>query len=114
MQQHEFDLEIEKLIKNGFSSSTATIPFPGGDRFIEEIKNGTKPDREEGEYFIYLKEGSTPVSLMTINLLWKKLTLRNILDKNRVPSTFYSIYIDECYDRNIKKIIRAYAAVIKN
>ena len=34
--------------------------------------------------------------------------------KKKAPSTFYSIYIDECYDTNIKKIITEYSAAIKN
>lgn len=113
LQQHEFDLAVEKLIRKGDNSSSATIPFPGGDKFIEEIIKGVKPEKDYGEYFIYIKDDSKPVSLMSINLLWKKLTLRNILDENKIPSTFYSIYIDECYDKNIKKIIKEYAAVIK-
>jgi len=113
MRQHEFNLAIEKLIRNGDNSSTSSIPFPGGEKFIDEIKKGVKPDKNEGEYFIYLKENSTPVSLMTINLMWKKLTLRNILNENKIPSTFYSVYIDECYDKNIKKILREYSAAIK-
>lgn len=114
LHQHEFDLEVEKLIRKGNSGSTLTIPFPGGEKFIEEIKNGTKPARDEGEYFIYMNKENKPVSLMTINLMWKKLTLRNILNENKIPSTFYSIYIDECYDKNIKKILREYSAEIKS
>lgn len=114
ISQHEFNIAVEKLIRTGDSSSTSTIPFPGGDRFIESIKNGAKPGQTEGEYFIYLKENGVPVSLMAINQFWKKLTLRNILNEQKIPSTFYSIYIDECYDKNIKKIIREYSAEIKN
>lgn len=114
MNQHEFNLAVEKLIRSGDSSASSTIPFPGCDKFIEEIKKGPVPDRNDGEYFIYLKDNKTPVSLMTINPFWKKLTLRNILNEQKVPSTFYSIYIDECYDKNIKKIIREYSAVLKN
>jgi len=114
LHQHEFNLEVEKLIREGNTGGTLTIPFPGGDKFIKEIKSGIKPSRDEGEYFIYLNEDNKPVSLMTINLMWKKLTLRNILNENKVPSTFYSIYIDECYDRNIKKILREYASEIKS
>lgn len=113
MHQHEFNLTVEKLIRKGDSSASSTIPFPGCDKFIEEIKNGSSPEKNDGEYFIYLKDNKTPVSLMTINQFWKKLTLRNMLNENRVPSTFYSIYIDECYDKNIKKIIREYSAVLK-
>ncbi|HNX23280.1 MAG TPA: hypothetical protein PKG60_04490 [Spirochaetota bacterium] len=113
MQQHEFNVKIEKLIRNGDTNNTSTIPFPGGDKFIENIKSAVKPEKSDGEYFIYLKEKNSPVSLMTINMFWKKLTLRNMLNEDRVPSTFYSIYIDECYDKNIKKIIREYFAVIK-
>ena len=113
LQQHEFNLAVEKLIRKGDNGNSATIPFPGGEKFIEEIKKGVIPEKNEGEYFIYIKENSRPVSLMTINLFWKKLTLRNILDENKIPSTFYSIYIDECYDKNIKRIIREYTAVIK-
>jgi hypothetical protein len=113
MQQHEFNLTVEKLIRKGDNSSTSTIPFPGGDTFINEVNRGVKPDKNEGEYYIYLKENSTPVSLMTINLMWKKLTLRNILNENKNPSTFYNIYIDECSDKNIKKILREYSAAIK-
>jgi len=113
LQQHEFNSAVEKLIRNGDNSSTLTIPFPGSEKFIEAIIKGTKPEKDDGEYFIYLTENKKAVSLMSINLMWKKLTLRNILNENKVPSTFYSIYIDECYDRNIKKIIREYAAVLK-
>jgi len=113
MQQHEFDLAVEKLIKNGDNSSSATIPFPGGDKFIEEIKNGLKPEKNDGEYLIHLRENNIPVSIMVINIFWKKLSLRNILNENKAPSGFYSIYINECYDKNIKKIIREYGAVIK-
>ncbi len=113
LHQHEFNLAVEKLIRKGDNSSTATIPFPGGEKFIEEIKKGVIPEKDEGEYFIYLKENSRPVSLMTINLLWKKLTLRNMFNENKIPSALYSIYIDECYDKNIKRIIREYTAVIK-
>lgn len=113
LQQHEFDLAVEKLIRRGDNSSSATIPFPGGDRFIKEITEGIKPEKEDGEYFIYIKENGKPVSLMSINLLLKKLTLRNIMNEDKIPSAFYSIYIDECYDKNIKKILIEYAAFIK-
>lgn len=113
IQQHEFNIAIENLIRKGDSRTTSTIPFPGGEKFIDEIKEGLTPVKDDGEYFIYIKKNNIPVSLMTINLMWKKLTLRNILNEEKVPSTFYSIYIDECFDRNIKKIIREYTAVVK-
>lgn len=113
LEQHEFDLTVERLIRSGDSSSAASIPFPGGDKFIDEFKRGAGVERSDGEYFIYLKENSRPISLMTINQFWKKLTIRNVLNENKIPSNFYSIYIDECYDRNIKKIIREYSAVLK-
>jgi len=113
LQQHEFDVAVDKLIRRGDSSRSSTIHFPGGDKFIEDIKKGTKPMKDDGEYFIYLKENSIPVSLMTISLLMKKFTLRNLLDENKIPSAFYSIYIDECYDKNIKKIIIEYFSLIK-
>lgn len=113
LQQHEFQIAVENLIRNGDNGSTLTIPFPGVEKFIEEVKNGTVPIKNDGEYFIYLKKNSKPVSLMSLNLMWKKLTIRNILNENRVPSTFYSIYLDECYDKNIKKILREYSSVIR-
>ncbi|PKL16303.1 MAG: hypothetical protein CVV49_16940 [Spirochaetae bacterium HGW-Spirochaetae-5] len=113
IQQHEFNLKVEKLIRKGDSSSTSTIPFPGAEKFIEEIKKGAKPVKDEGEFFIYLRDNNRPVSLMTINLIWKKLTIRNILNEHKVPSTFYSIYTDECYDKNIKKILRELSGEIK-
>ncbi len=112
--QNEFNLAVEKFIRNGDNSNIATIPFPGVEKFIAKIKDGLKPIKEDGEYFIYLKENGSPESLMTINLLWKKLTLRNMLNENGIPSTFYSIYIDESNDRNIKKIIREYSSILKN
>lgn len=113
MQQHEFNLTIERLIRSGDSSSTATISFPGCDKFIDEIKKGTKPEKNEGEYFIYIKDNGRKQSLMTINLIWKKLTLRNMLDPDKIPSSFYSIYIDESHDTGIIGIIREYSRMIK-
>jgi hypothetical protein len=113
IQQHEFNLAVEKLIRKGDSSSASTIPFPGAGKFIEEIRKGTKPVKDEGEFFIYLRDNNRPVSLMTINLMWKKLTIRNILNEHKVPSTFYSIYTDECYDKNIKRILRELSGEIK-
>ncbi len=114
LHQHEFNLAVEKLIRKGDSSSTSNIPFPGAEKFIEEIKKGIKPVKEDGEFFIYLNENNRPVSLMTINLMWKKITIRNILNEQKVPSTFYSIYTDECYDKHIKKILREFTSEIKN
>jgi hypothetical protein len=113
LQQHEFNLAVEKLIRKGDSGSTSNIPFPGAEKFLNEIKKGAKPVKDEGEYFIYIRENNQPVSLMTINLLWKKLTIRNILNEQKIPSTFYSIYTDECYDKNIKKILRELTGEIK-
>ncbi len=113
IQQHDFNLTVEKMIRKGNSGGTLTIMFPGGEKFIEAVNKGAKPDKADGEYFIYLKENGSAVSLMSINLIWKKLTIRNTINEDKIPSTFYSIYIDECYDRNIKKILREYAAAIK-
>jgi hypothetical protein len=114
IQQHEFNLTVEKLIRKGDSSSTSTIPFPGAEKFLEGIAKDVKPVKDEGEFFIYLNDNNRPSSLMTINLMWKKLTIRNILNEHKVPSTFYSIYTDECYDKNIKKILREITGKIKN
>jgi len=113
MQQHEFDLAVEKLIKKGDTGVSATYPFTGCDTIIDELQTGLKPEKVDDEYYIYLKRNSRPVSLMTINLLWKKLTLRNIPNEENTPSIFYSIYINESYDKNIKRIIREYFAVLK-
>ena len=113
IQQHEFNLAVEKLIRKGDSSSTSTIPFPGSEKFLEGIAKDVKPVKDEGEFFIYLRDNNRPVSLMTINLMWKKLTIRNILNEHKVPSTFYSIYTDESYDKNIKKILREITGEIK-
>jgi len=114
MQQHEFDIAVENLIKKGDHCNSATRPFPGGDEFFEKIKKGIRPEKEDGEYFIYIKDNNRPVSLMTINQLWKKITIRNMLDENKVQFSFYSIYIDECYDKNINKIITGYTTAIRN
>jgi len=113
MQQHEFNIAIGKLIRQGDTGIDSTIPFPGGDKFIDEIKKGMKPDKKDGEYFIYLKNDSSSAAIMTINQQWKKLALCNISYQNKIPSSFYSIYIDECFDKNIKKIITEYTSVIK-
>ena len=85
MQQHEFNIAIEKCIKQGDNGTGATNPFPGGDKFIEEIRKGIKPYKEDGECFIYIKENNTPVAIMTINQLWKKLTLRSRANEKKSP-----------------------------
>jgi len=113
LTQHEFNIMIEKIIRDGDKSVSSTIPFHGCERFIEEINNGLKPQIDDGEYFIYIKERNKSTALMTINLFWKKLTVRNLLSSEEIPAGFYSVYIDECYDKNIKRILREYSGKIK-
>lgn len=113
LHQHEFNLAVEKSIMQGDNSTGTTIPFPGGDIFFNEIKKGAAPEIHDNDYYIYLKENGSASALLTINQTWKKLTLRSLTNEERSPSTLYSIYIDECYDKNIKKIITGYMAIIK-
>ncbi len=112
MTQHEFNLAVERLIRKGDAVSES-IRFPGGDSFISEIIKGLKPENNDGEHYIYIKNSGRPDSLMTVNIFWKKLTLRNMKKSDGTPTSFYSIYIDQCYDKNIKRIIREYASIIK-
>ena len=113
LTQHEFNIIVERVIRHGDNSVSATIPFYGCERFMEEINNGAKPTKDDGEYFIYIKDGNKSAALMTINTFWKRLALRNLLISEKVPAGFYNVYIDESYDKNIKKIIREYSGKIK-
>jgi hypothetical protein len=113
LTQQEFNIIIERVIRYGYNSISTTIPFPGCERFMEEINNGAEPKKNDGDYLIYIKDENKSTALMTINTFWKKLTLRNLLKSEKFPTGFYSVYIDECYDKNIKKIIREYSGKIK-
>ena len=113
LSQHEFNTIVEKVIRYGDNDVSSTIPFHGCERFMEELNNGVKPKIDDGEYFIYIKDQNKSTSLMTINLFWKKLTLRNLLSSEEIPAGFYSVYVDECYDKNIKRILREYSGKIK-
>ena len=109
LSQHEFNTTVERAIRYGDSSVSSTIPFHGCERFMEEINKGVKPIRIDGDYFIYIKTGDKSTALMTINTFWKKLSLRNLLSDEKFPAGFYNVYIEESYDKNIKKIIREYS-----
>ena len=113
LSQHEFNTTVEKAIRYGDRSVSSTIPFYGCERFMEEINKGIKPKKDDGNYFIYIKTGDKSTDLMTINAFWKKLSLRNLLSGEKFPAGFYNVYIDESYDKNIKKIIREYSGKIK-
>ena len=113
LTQHEFNIIIERVLRYGDNSVSSTIPFHGCERFMEELNNGANLRIDDGEYFIYIRDGDKSTSLMTINLSWKKLTLRNLLSSEKIPAGFYSVYIDECYDKNIKRILREYSGKIK-
>jgi hypothetical protein len=113
LSQHEFNTTVEKAIRYGDSSASSTIPFHGCERFMEEIDKGIKPKKDDGNYFIYIKTGDKSTDLMTINTFWKKLSLRNLLSGEKFPAGFYNVYIDESYDKNIKKIILEYSGKIK-
>lgn len=114
ISQHEFNLKIAKIISDGDSGITSSIPFCGADKYMEELKKGLRPEKNEGEYYLFLKENGRVISLMTLNPLLKKLTMRNMKDRNMKPLNFYNIYIDECYDKNIRHIITGYSSLIKN
>ena len=113
LPQQEFNIKVERVIRYGDNSVSAAIPFHGCERFMEEINNGAALTKDDGEYFIYIKDGNKSTALLTINTFWKKLTLRNLMRSELVPAGFYSVYIDESYDKNIKKIIREYSGKIK-
>ena len=113
MTQHEFNTTIERIIGYGDRSVSSTIPFYGCERFLEELNAGVKPEKRDGEYFIHIKDGNKSTSLMSINLFWKKLTLRNLISSEHIPAGFYSVYVYECYDKNIKRILREYSGKIK-
>jgi len=113
LTQHEFNVRVERAIRHGDKNKSSTIPFHGCERFMEEINNGVKPKLGDGEYFIYIKDGNKSTSLMSINLFWKKLTLRNLLSSENIPAGFYNVYVEDCYDKNIKRILREYSGKIK-
>jgi len=113
LTQHEFNTIVERAIRYGDNSVSSTIPFYGCERFMEEINNGAKPKKDDGNYFIYIKDKDKSIALMTINGFWKKLSLRNLLSSEANPAGFYNVYIDQSYDKNIKKIIREYSGKIK-
>ena len=113
LSQHEFNIRVESAIRYGDKRESSTIPFHGCERFMEELNNGVKPKLDDGEYFLYIKDGNKSTALMSINLFWKKLTLRNLLSSEDIPAGFYSVYVDECYDKNIKRILREYSEKIK-
>jgi len=114
MSQHEFNIKITKIISTGDRGKTSAVQFYGADIYMDEIKKGLKPEKTDGEYYIFLKDNGKDKSLMTINPILKKLTIRNLTDRKGNHMNFYSIYIDECYDKSIRRIITGYSSVIKN
>lgn len=114
ISQHEFNLRVAGIITGGDISGTASIPFYGAESYMEEVKKGLVPEKNDGEYFMFLKENGRVLSLMTLNPTTKKLTIRNMSDRNMKPVNFYNIYIDECYDKNIRRLITGYSSIIKN
>ncbi len=114
INQHEFDMKIDKILSKGDMSSSSSIPFHGADKYMDEVKRGIKPEMNDGEYFVFLKDNGKNISLMTLNPYWKKMTIRNMKYRNDQYTNIYNVYIDESYDRNIRRIIIKYSSIIKN
>ncbi len=117
ISQWEFNFMVETYLENGDSREYSTRKYIGLRHYIDEIKklgidmNTIGGKLHLGREFNIEKKDQRGIttSKIFIDPFWKKLAFRNTTDNQGRFNKYYEVYINESYDRNIKRLIRNFS-----